>query len=77
MQRFIPFFYFMKAPSLTQEQVNEMYQILMEIHDGLKDKNTNTGSNKIAIYEKVWMSGIEEILDKINEEKIPALQDSG
>jgi len=70
-------FLFMKTPNLTQEQVKEMYHILMEIYDGLKDKNTNIGPNKIALYEKVWMYGIEELLDKINENDIPALQDSG
>jgi len=78
MQRFMPFFYSMKTPNFTQKQVKEMYQILFEIHDALKDKSMNKGSiMKLSQYEIGWLIGIEELLDKINENNIPVLQDSG
>ena len=53
--------------NFTKEQSREMYNILVEIHDALKDKSTNKGGiKKLSQYEIGWLIGIEEFLNKIN-----------
>ena len=50
-------------PEFTNEQAKEMYQILVEIHDGLKTlKNSQGRKGKLNIYETVWFAGLDEIL---------------
>lgn len=44
-----------------------MYQLLSEIHSGLKDKNQNRNHQQIPFIELAWMTGIEkQILKKQN-----------
>ncbi|PCH66650.1 MAG: hypothetical protein COC01_07600, partial [Bacteroidetes bacterium] len=54
--------------TFTQQQAREMYQILLQIHDALKDKSMNKGGlNKISQYEIGWFIGIDELLSKVND----------
>ncbi len=51
----------------TGEQSHEMFDILVEIHDALKDKSMNKGGiKKLSQYEIGWLIGIEEFLKKNN-----------
>ena len=61
----------------TEEQSREMYQILFEIHDALRDKSENRGGlNMISIVEIGWFLSIDGLFNKIHGDKIPALQNS-
>jgi len=52
----------------TQQQSDEMYAILTEIHDALGDLRNNTeGKFIINLYEKGWFNGIDRFLKKINK----------
>ncbi len=48
----------------TKEQSVEMYNILIEIRDALKDKSTNTDF-KLSVVEIGWFRGIDRFLNKI------------
>ena len=50
---------------LNDDLVQEILNLLREIHDDLKVKNTNTSGNKITILETVWLKAIEELFNKI------------
>lgn len=51
----------------TGEQSREMFDILVEIHDALRDKSMNKGGiKKLSQYEIGWLIGIDELLKKIN-----------
>ena len=61
----------------TKDQINEMYRILFEIYDALRDKSANRGGlNRISVVEIGWLIGIEGLFNKIHGDKIPAIQDS-
>lgn len=53
----------------TNEQVREMYAILVEIHSTLRDKSGNTMLRNLNVYEIGWVKGIQELFDKIKSEK--------
>jgi len=55
-------------PQFTQQQSQEMYRVLVEIHSALEDKKNNKGGlNKIFQYEIGWFIGIDKLLKKIND----------
>ncbi len=51
----------------TKEQVQEMYRILMEIHDALLDKRNNKKENRLNLYEIGWLISIDELLIEIDK----------
>ena len=56
-------------PKFTQQESQEMYDILVEIHDALTDKSQNKGGIlKLGQYEIGWLMAIDELLKKINGE---------
>ena len=56
-------------PQFTQQQYQEMYDILVEIHEALTDKSENKGGIvKLGQYEIGWLMGIDELLKKINDQ---------
>ncbi len=55
-------------PQFTQQQSQEMYDILVEIHEALTDKSENKGGIlKLGQYEIGWLMGIDDLLKKIND----------
>lgn len=48
----------------SQQQAKAMYQLLNEIHSGLKDKNKNKNFMQMPFIEMAWMTGIENCLRK-------------
>lgn len=50
----------------TEEHSKEMYDILAEIQDTLKDKSRNKGDFELTLYERIWLKYITELMDKIN-----------
>ena len=58
-----------KTRKFTQLQSLEMYSVLVEIHEALKDKSENKGGIlKLGQYEIGWLVGIGELLNKINHQ---------
>jgi len=58
----------MKQPRFTEKDIEEMYQILIEIHDGLRDKCINEGGMlKLSPYEIGWLVGIDDFFKKIGK----------
>lgn len=55
------------AKIFTQDQSNEMYEIVLEIRDALKDKKENDTKGKLALstYEIGWFYGIDNFLKKL------------
>lgn len=49
----------------TQKEAREMFDILVEIHDALKDKRTNKDF-KLSVVERGWFLSIDEFLNKID-----------
>lgn len=50
----------------TSEQVQEMYDILAEIMETLKDKSRNKGDFELTLYERFWLKYISELFAKLN-----------
>ena len=54
-------------PKFTEQESQEMYDILAEIHDALTDKSNNKGGIlKLSQYEIGWLMGINDLLKKIH-----------
>ncbi len=52
----------------SQKESEEMYNIIVEIHESLTDKSESKGGVlKLGQYEIGWLIGIDELLKKINE----------
>ena len=54
----------MAAKKFTQKEAEEMHQLLIQIHGGLKDKIRNKEIMKMPSYELFWMLAIENHLPK-------------
>lgn len=54
----------MPTKKFTQKEAEEMHQLLIQIHGGLKDKNRNKEIMKMPSYELFWMLAIENQLSK-------------
>ena len=56
-------------PQFTQQQSQEMYDILAEIHESLTDKRMYKGSLlRLSQYEIGWLLGIGKLLKKIHKQ---------
>jgi hypothetical protein len=56
----------MKQPQFTKEQAHEMCQILIEIHDALRDKSMNDkGIMGLSQFEIGWYVGIGDFFNRM------------
>ena len=50
-----------------KKQQQDMYNILVEIHDALQVKSTNTSEGcKLTTYEIGWLTAIDELLNRLH-----------
>lgn len=54
----------MPTKKFSQKQAHEMFQLLNQIHGGLKDKNQKKNFKEIPFIEIAWMASIENHLPK-------------
>ena len=58
-------------PDFTKEQAKEMYRLLVQIHEALKDKSTATTKGmKLNVLERGWLLGIDKVFEKTEKHKI-------
>lgn len=57
-------FCIMPKQKFSPQQAEKMYNSLVQIHDGLKDKNQNRNFMQIPFIEMAWMTEIEKYLPK-------------
>lgn len=51
--------------NFTARHSQEMYDMLLEIEETLKDKSYNKGNFQLALYEGFWLKFISELMGKI------------
>ena len=59
----VPLF-FMKKIKFTEKESKNMFDILCQIYDGLRDKNGRKKTNKLPLHEVMWYKAIDEFMNK-------------
>lgn len=54
---------FMEKVKFTDEEITEMYSILLQIHAALQDKKGQKNLRELPIYELGWYLAIERFLE--------------
>ncbi|MBL4652293.1 MAG: hypothetical protein JKY53_05435 [Flavobacteriales bacterium] len=51
---------------IDKNDVRKMYQIIVEMHSGLRDKSQNEGLTQLNLYETIWLQAMDNLLSKYN-----------